>query len=286
MDGARRCAAAPTEFVWKYRSVGAAVVMPSYRSLAVLLFFGASIARAQTFVAGQVVDRAKRVTLAHVAVELLGVRDTTVLDTATTEADGTFSLKAPAGGWYRVRLTAPGAVAHVSDSVVVADGEYAAREFAINPIPKPYFEFQVDRPARPTGGSGGPIYPKTLRSQGVSGCVIAQFVIEADGRVNPATLEVLRASHIEFVQAVRESLPTMHFAPARLGGRPVRQIAQQPFMFRIETRVTTVGHAYGVVPADRPLRPGQLPDGTISSSSSSFAEPPSPMPPVCTSSPR
>src|SRR5262245_29615254 len=83
-------------------------------------------AHGQTTVAGRVIHRAKQTPIANVAVELLGARDT-VLATGTSTRDGTFVLEAPAGGTYRVRLTAPGAEAFVSDSVKVADDEYIAR---------------------------------------------------------------------------------------------------------------------------------------------------------------
>ena len=67
---------------------------------------------AQTVVAGRVIDRTRRVVLQKVSVELLGPVDT-VLATGQTAGDGTFTLMAPAGGSYRVRLTAPGSEAYL-----------------------------------------------------------------------------------------------------------------------------------------------------------------------------
>jgi len=97
----------------------------------------AALAHAQTAVAGRVIHRAKQTPVPNVAVELLGVRDT-VLATGISTQDGAFVLEAPAGGAYRVRLTAPGAEAFVSDSIRVADDEYATRAFAIDPEPRAF----------------------------------------------------------------------------------------------------------------------------------------------------
>jgi hypothetical protein len=228
----------------------------------------ASVAPAQTVVAGQVVHRAKHVPLPNVAVELLGARDT-VVATATTATDGTFALGAPAGGTYRVRLTALGAEAHVSDSLSVTEGEYAAREFPIDPEPRPYFEFQVDRGVIPLR-SPMPRYPESLRSKLASGCVLAQFVVDTTGRADTSTFRVLKMSHLEFAHAVRDALPAMRFTPAELQGRKVRQLVQEPFDFSIEaerrvvyeTRRVEISQAGGAPPMPQPtmtMPPAPLP---------------------------
>jgi len=98
----------------------------------------------------------------------------------------------------------------------------------------------------------------------------------------------MQASHTEFARAVRAAAPTMQFVPARLAGRNVRQVAIQPFTFRIETRVTMVEIGHSVVPAAAggSGRPRQVAEGIVSSMASTFAERPSPMPEMCTSSVR
>jgi len=120
----------------------------------------------------------------------------------------------------------------VSDSIKVADDEYAARAFAIDPEPRDFFEFQVDRPVVPITGS--PRYPNDLRQRGISGCVLVQFVVDTIGHADMSTFRVLKASHPEFAQAVRVGLPTVRFRPAELHGRKVRQVVEQPFTFTIE----------------------------------------------------
>lgn len=96
-----------------------------------------------------------------------------------------------------------------------------------------YFDFQVEKPAASAPGSPGPRYPDILRSGGVEGEVLAQFEVDTLGRVNVASFRVLRSSHALFEQAVRSALPNMRFLPAEIGGRRVRQLVQQPFVFNL-----------------------------------------------------
>ena len=95
-----------------------------------------------------------------------------------------------------------------------------------------YFEFQVEKPVVPVG-QVAPAYPPELQARGVSGQVIAQFVVDETGRVDVATFKVIESTHALFTSAVEATLPRMHFEPAELGGRAVRQLVQQPFVFNI-----------------------------------------------------
>lgn len=197
-----------------------------------------------------------------------------VLAASTSAADGIFALEAPAAGTYRVRLTAPESDAYVSDTLTVALGDYLAREFAISPSPKAFFEFQVDRPVGPAKGTRFPRYPDALRQEGISGCVLAQFVVDEDGRADVTTFRVLRFSRMEFVNAVRAALPGMRFTPAELGGRKVRQLAQQPFSFSIVPRERRVEFGATAAPLTRP--PGVPPASAVMP-----PPPPAPKPAMC-----
>jgi TonB family protein len=96
-----------------------------------------------------------------------------------------------------------------------------------------YFEFQVDRPVRLLAG-GAPAYPAMLQSTGVQGQVIAQYVVDTLGRAEAASFRVLESTHVLFTSAVQAALPALRFVPAEVGGRKVRQLVQQPFVFSIE----------------------------------------------------
>lgn len=99
----------------------------------------------------------------------------------------------------------------------------------------PMTAFTVDREVVPLRGVV-PRYPSLLASASIEGTVVAQFVVDTLGRVEPASLEILRADHALFEQSVREALARMRFAPAEAAGRKVRQLVEQPFTFALARR--------------------------------------------------
>lgn len=97
-----------------------------------------------------------------------------------------------------------------------------------------YFEFQVEKPVVAAPGSSPPRYPEILKSAGVEGEVLAQFTVDTTGRADPGSFKVLKTSHELFALAVKNALPGMRFLPAEVGGRRVKQLVQQPFVFAIQ----------------------------------------------------
>ncbi|MES3032690.1 MAG: TonB family protein [Gemmatimonadota bacterium] len=98
---------------------------------------------------------------------------------------------------------------------------------------QPYFDFQVEKAAAAIPGSGSPAYPEMLKSSGVEGEALVQFVVDTTGRAELGSFKVLRATHDAFGQAVKAALPRMRFLPAEIGGRKVRMLVQQPFAFAL-----------------------------------------------------
>lgn len=98
---------------------------------------------------------------------------------------------------------------------------------------QPYFDFQVEKAAAAIAGSGAPAYPEMLKSSGVEGEALVQFIVDTTGRAELGSFKVLRATHDAFGQAVKASLPRMRFLPAEIGGRKVRMLVQQPFAFAL-----------------------------------------------------
>ena len=97
---------------------------------------------------------------------------------------------------------------------------------------QPYFDFQVEKAAAAIPGVA-PAYPEMLKSSGVEGEALVQFIVDTTGRAELGSFKVLRASHDAFGQAVRSALPRMRFLPAEIGGRKVRMLVQQPFAFAL-----------------------------------------------------
>jgi protein TonB len=98
---------------------------------------------------------------------------------------------------------------------------------------EPYFEYQVEQPVTPAASSPSVRYPEMLRTAGVGGEVLVQFVVDREGRADPKSLKILKSDHDLFTAAVRNALPQLQFNPARVGGKAVSQVVQQPFTFSV-----------------------------------------------------
>jgi protein TonB len=96
-----------------------------------------------------------------------------------------------------------------------------------------YFEYQVEKPVMAVPGSPTPRYPDILKSAGVEGEVVVSFVVDTTGRADMSQFHILKTTHELFSAAVRTALPTMRFLPAEVGGKKVKQLVQQPFVFNI-----------------------------------------------------
>ena len=90
---------------------------------------------------------------------------------------------------------------------------------------------QVDSKAEPVADSVSVSYPQGLFAAGVSGSVIAEYVVDPAGRVEAGTFGIVSSTNPLFSEAVREAVEASRFRPAQLKGRPVRQLVQQPFAF-------------------------------------------------------
>ena len=118
----------------------------------------------------------------------------------------------------------------------VAGGTGKGVEGGKGPIPQgdqPYFDFQVEKPVVMAPGAAGPTYPDMLRSAGIEGTVLAQFVVDTTGRAEMNTFKVLKTDNDLFSNAVKNALQRMRFLPAEVGGRKVKQLVQQPFQFSL-----------------------------------------------------
>jgi protein TonB len=98
---------------------------------------------------------------------------------------------------------------------------------------KAFDENQVDRAVVVTR-KADPRYPESLKSVGVQGTVVMRFIVGADGKVEPGSIEAVSSPHKLFSDAVRTALLNMRFRAAEAGGQKVRQLVEQPFIFQIQ----------------------------------------------------
>jgi periplasmic protein TonB len=100
--------------------------------------------------------------------------------------------------------------------------------------PGAFNAFEVDVEVVAVAGTVRPQYPEQLRASATEGQVVAQFVVDEKGRVDRKTFKVISSTHVLFTNAVNRALPQMRFKPARIGGKPVSQLVQQLFVFKLD----------------------------------------------------
>ena len=99
--------------------------------------------------------------------------------------------------------------------------------------PDVYYEYQVEKPVSPRPMNPAPRYPDAMRVAHIEGEVLAQFIVNENGRPDMSSFGVLKSSDSLFTQAVMMSLPNMQFNPALVGGKAVKQLVQMPFQFNL-----------------------------------------------------
>jgi len=95
-----------------------------------------------------------------------------------------------------------------------------------------FADHQVDAVAQVEPGElRRPWYPESLFVAEVPGVVLAEYVVDAQGRVIPESFSIVLATHREFAASVRRAVFPQRFIPAQKNGKPVAQLVQQPFEF-------------------------------------------------------
>lgn len=96
-----------------------------------------------------------------------------------------------------------------------------------------FFAGQVEKPAMSLPGTLGPAFPDMLRSAGIEGQVLAEFVVDTSGMARMDTFRVLKSDHELFTASVRRALERTRFLPAEVGDKKVPQLVQQMFQFML-----------------------------------------------------
>jgi TonB family protein len=130
-----------------------------------------------------------------------------------------------------VDLTGRSSRSSSSDGDVAGSG--GGRGLGSGASGRAYSENQVDRAVQVTRAAV-PRYPEALRSVNVTGEVVVSYVVDARGRVEPGSIKILSASHKLFGDAVRTALLSARYRPAEVNGQAVRQLVEQPFIFKLD----------------------------------------------------
>lgn len=94
-------------------------------------------------------------------------------------------------------------------------------------------ELEVDSTAMRSPDSEGPVYPPEMLAKGIEGMALVRFVVSDQGSVDPATVRIMMATDSAFANAARTALPKMRFRPAWFSGKPVSQLVEQAFTFKL-----------------------------------------------------
>lgn len=78
------------------------------------------------------------------------------------------------------------------------------------------------------------LYPPLLRDAGVTGQTTLKFVIDASGRVESGSVEVVSSSHEGFGSASVQAADRFRFRPAKIGGRNVRVSITMPISWTLD----------------------------------------------------
>lgn len=118
--------------------------------------------------------------------------------------------------------------------LVLAPRSLAAQVTASGVVPNDRLPAFQSLPAR--------YHPQGLEGQG--GFVLLQFVVDTGGRVDTATIQVVRATDGRFIAAAKLMAVESRYAPGTERGIPARVMIQQPYRFKAGTvcsRVVTTG---------------------------------------------
>lgn len=80
-------------------------------------------------------------------------------------------------------------------------------------------------------------YPPVMKSAGIAGRVVMQFVVNTDGKVDPGSVKVTNSSHKAFEEPARKAITSSActFKSGSSRGQPVRVLVQQAVSFKLSS---------------------------------------------------
>jgi hypothetical protein len=180
--------------------------------------------------------------LACLHVVLLDAEHRAVAHTVTDSA-GTFVLVAPAAGVYRIGFDLVGWERLEGPLDTLRDGEMRERAYPLTFGEAPSVALAAS--VTQAGGQKDAVwtsavavapdadirFPRSMRTSGKPGSVVAQYVVDVTGRVRADSWRTVASSDPEYLTALRAHAPAMRYQPARLDGHPVCQLVRNQVRF-------------------------------------------------------
>lgn len=223
----------------------------SLRVAALALFLAAGDAVAQPPAESGVARDARLGTpLPCLHVALLDAEGRAAVHTVTDSA-GTFVLVAPAAGAYRVGFEIFGWERLVGPVDTLSDGEMRERAYPLAFAEAPGRDLPSVAELRRREGAAWHSatavtpdadirFPIAMRRSGTHGTVVAQYVVDAHGRVRADSWRSIASTNAEYLAALRAHAPAMRYEPARLAGEPVCQLVRNQVVFESSGPMPTV----------------------------------------------
>jgi TonB family protein len=113
------------------------------------------------------------------------------------------------------------------DVRVATDSSAGALRFVTATFPRMRVVDAVPRRDNPAAE-----FPESAREDSIStGEVVLRFVVLSSGDIGAATIEVSRATNLDFLRSALKTLPAQRFSPATIHGCPVSQLVDYAFSF-------------------------------------------------------
>ena len=77
-------------------------------------------------------------------------------------------------------------------------------------------------------------YPEELRRRRLGGIAEIAFVVDANGKVEPGSVEIVDATQPAFGEAAKLALLQTGFRPGKMSGSPVRVKVSLPIIYRVQ----------------------------------------------------
>jgi periplasmic protein TonB len=74
-------------------------------------------------------------------------------------------------------------------------------------------------------------YPKELKAARIGGRVQVRMILNADGTVDPSSVQIVAATNELLGEAALRAVKRMQFAPGKANGKPVRTVVLLPLKF-------------------------------------------------------
>ena len=77
-------------------------------------------------------------------------------------------------------------------------------------------------------------YPEDMKRRRLGGIAEVSFVVDASGKVEPSSVEVVDATQPAFGEAAKRALLVTGFKPGTVSGSPVRTKVSLPIVYRVQ----------------------------------------------------